>query len=174
MARKEKEVIIPHEEGNRDSGKVFLIKEMPASQGERWANRAGLAIGHSGADVPFVPGGGWAMLAILGFKALFGIQEKIALELADEMFQCVHVKPDRTNPNVVRPLNPDPDAEDIEEIKTRWLLRAEVFALHSGFSLAEVKSKLISAFKTANSGNTQTFQEPSGQSSAQDSPPSSS
>lgn len=154
--RKEKDVPIPVEPGNRDSGKLFHIKEMPASQAEKWANRAIIAVGNSGANVDYVRGGGMAGLALLGFQALFGIKEPIALELLDEMFQCVSIKPDKSNPSFSRPLNPNSDAEDIEEVKTRWILRAEVFALHTGFSLAELKLKLTSAAKTVTSENTQT------------------
>lgn len=161
-SRRTKEVVIPAEPATRDSGKTFVVTEMPASQAERWADRAILAVANSGANVDHVAGTGMAGMAVVGFKALFGIKEGIALELAEEMMQCVQIK----TAAGARPLNPNPQAEDIEEVMTRWILRAEVFALHTGFSLAEIRQLLISAAQTADSSTIPTSRGRSGQRSA--------
>lgn len=137
------EVTIPEEPKTRDSGKTYIITEMAAAQAERWANRAILAVGKSGATIGNYEGSGIAGIAVLGFRALFGIQEGTALELMDEMMACV--KRRETALPDGRPLV----ESDIEEVATRWHLKQEVFALHTGFSLAEIKSTLTSAAQTA-------------------------
>jgi len=48
MAIKTKEVVITE---GRDEGKTFVVSQMPLLQGDRWANRAALAILRSGVDV---------------------------------------------------------------------------------------------------------------------------
>lgn len=144
MARRTIEVTLS--DAGRDTGKIFVITEMPASRAEVWADRAILAVANAGAQQDYQPGGGWAALALYGFKALFGIREGIALELLTELLSCVQIRPAS---GVARPLNPDPSNEDVEEIASRWKLMAEVFALHSGFSRAELVSMLTSALKPA-------------------------
>lgn len=152
-----REITVTITDKNRDSGKVFVLTEMPASVAERWADRAILAVGHSGANIDYVKGKGVAGIAVLGFKALFGINEASALALADEMFSCVQIKV----PAATRPLVED----DIEEVTTRWRLRAEVFALHTGFSLAELTLTLTSAAKSLALLDTKTSRARSGKSS---------
>lgn len=122
----------------RDHGKVFHIEEMPASQAEKWAARAFLALSRSGAEIPDdVRSAGFAGIAVLGLKALGGMRFEDAEQLMDEMFDCIRIKPDKRNPDIIRSLIED----DIEEIATRVRLRAEVFGLHAGFSLAGLLSK---------------------------------
>jgi hypothetical protein len=134
---------VPENRRNRDGGKTFIITEMPALQAERWANRAVLAVGNSGAKIDHVKGAGIAGIATLGFKALFGISEGPAIELADELMTCIKIKVPALPAG--RPLTDD----DIEEVTTRWLLKEKVFELHTGFSWAEIKSALISAAQVA-------------------------
>jgi len=136
MARKKLDVTISAE--GRDFGKVFRIHEMPASQAERWAIRAFLAMAKSGVDVPDdVADAGMAGLAAFGLKALSGVSFELAGPLMDEMFECVKIVPDPKKPMIERALIED----DIEEVKTRLYLRKEIFTLHTGFFSGAVPSK---------------------------------
>lgn len=135
MARRTKIVTI--DAAGRDHGKVFALTELPASQAERWAIRALLALGRSGVDVPpNIASAGMAGIAAMGIRALFGLQFYEAEPLLDEMFSCVQIAPDPKKPKVIRALIED----DIEEVSTRAFLRSEVFELHTGFSLAGLLS----------------------------------
>ena len=49
MSRKEMTVTIQLD--NRDKGKSFFITEMPSRQAEQWADRAFLALAHSGLNL---------------------------------------------------------------------------------------------------------------------------
>ena len=134
MARKVQQVTIDAE--GRDKGKVFIIREMPATQAEKWAMRAFLALAKSGVDVPEdVASSGLAGIAALGLRALSGLTFTDAEPLMDEMFSCIQIMPDPTRPDVVRILLED----DIEEIATRLKLRKEVLALHTGFFSAAAR-----------------------------------
>src|SRR5574338_1443535 len=114
----------------RDKGKVFVITEMAAEQGEEWAMRALLALMANGVDLPEgVENAGMAAIAQIGIKALARLKWEDAKPLLDEMMGCVQFMPDPRKPMVVRPLF----ADDIEEIATRVKLRARVFALHTAF-----------------------------------------
>lgn len=127
------------EEG-RDFGKIFIITEMPASQAEKWATRALLALCKAGVDIDGATTGGMAAFAVHGLQALSSIEFKDVEPLMDEMWACVKIQPG-TDPSVTRFLVED----DIEEVATRLRLRLEVFSLHTGFSLADAQSKLTSA-----------------------------
>jgi hypothetical protein len=168
MARREIEFTVPSSSSdvpesrrNRDGGKTFIVTEMPPIQAERWANRAILAVGNSGAKIDHVKGAGIAGIAVLGFKALFGINEHSAIELADELMTCIKIKVAAMP--MGRPLTED----DIEEVTTRWLLKEKVFELHTGFSWAEIKSALISAAQAASSNTLPTSPPRSARSSRQ-------
>jgi len=131
MARKTKVVMIEAE--GRDQGKHFLLTELPASQAERWATRALMAMGKSGVEIPDgIERAGIAGLAMIGLRALVGMPFEDAQPLLDEMFTCIQIIPDPARPQVHRYLIED----DIEEVATRLLLRQEVIELHTGFSLA--------------------------------------
>ena len=129
MARKTATVTI--DEDGRDLGKVFLLREMPASQAEKWAARAFLAMARSGIDIPDdMAGAGLAGIAAVGLKAIGGLGFAEAEPLMDEMFACIQIIPDPARPAVVRALV----ESDTEEISTRLRLRKEVFGLHVDFS----------------------------------------
>lgn len=125
-------------DAGRDQGKVFQIMEMPARQAEKWAMRALCLVGRAGIDLPDVPAGGMEVLARLGIQALFKVDFDAAEPLLDEMMECVRIKPDARNPNLIRPLIDD----DIEEVATRLKLRMEVLNLHVGFSTGGIQSTL--------------------------------
>lgn len=126
---------------NRDFGKTYLLTEMPASQGQRWAMRGLLALGRANVDIP--PGladAGMAGWAVVGLRMLSSMSFADADSLLNELMGCVQVQPDPTNPLVARGLVEN----DIEEITTRVRLQKEVFELHQNFSVADALSMLIS------------------------------
>ena len=114
----------------RDKGKVFLLTEMSARQGEEWAMRVLLALMGSNAEIPegfqFL---GVAALASMGLKALTGLKWEVAQPLLEEMLAGIKLLPDPRKPFVTRELI----EEDIEEITTRVKLRGEVWQLNMGF-----------------------------------------
>lgn len=110
----------------RDQGKQFRITELSASAAEDWAIRALMAIARGGVEVPEGIPQSLAGIAILGFKALAGMDPTTAKPLLDEMMGCVQVI---TSSGTVR----RPMEDDIEEVATRLQLRKEVFEVHTGF-----------------------------------------
>lgn len=144
MARKTKDIRIPATSGpdsppSRDAGKTFRITEMPAAQAEKWAIRALMAVSSSGLDIPpDVIRLGMGALVAVGFKGLLTMRFEEAEPLLDEMLDCVEIVPDAKNPLLTRPV----DDEDIEDVRTRLLLRSEVWELHTGFSPAAFLSRL--------------------------------
>lgn len=131
----------------RDKGKVFLLREMPASRAEMWGIRAFMALAKSGIDIPDnVAQMGLAGIAMIGFKAVSGMSFDDAKPLLDELMTCVSIMPDPSQPAVTRALVED----DIEEIGTRLKLRAEVFKLHVDFSKLAVLSTSASGTAGAN------------------------
>lgn len=144
MARKVATVIIDAE--GRDQGKVFVLTEMPSSQGERWAMRALLALARSGVDVPDnLMQAGWAGIAALGVRAFGGMSFHDAEPLLEEMMRCVVIQPDPAQAKMTRQLV----ETDIEEIATRLRLRMEVFRLHSDFFPPAAPSPSTSGTATA-------------------------
>lgn len=146
--RKTVEVTI-NEEG-RDHGKVFLITEMSSRQTERWADRALLALSRSGQQIP-VGGAGLAGVAVMGLRALMAVEFAEVEPLLEEMMACIQIYPDPKNRDIIRKLNDIDEGGDIEEVKTRFTLRAEVFKLHTGFSFADIRSRLTSESPSATS-----------------------
>ncbi len=131
MARKEASFIA---DIGRDKGKQFLITEMPASQAENWAIKAILAVGNAGIEIPDnLALQGMAGLMAVGYTNLLKIPFDAAKPLLDEMMSCVQIVP---SPNIKRPLIED----DIEEVKTRLLLRKAIWNLHMDFFLGESQS----------------------------------
>lgn len=128
MARKEIDFTVTDE--GRDRGKVFRLREMPASQAEKWAMRALMLAAKNGVDIGESEGLGMAGVAMLGVAAVMKASFYELEPLFDEMMGCITIKPDPNNPMVVRSLVED----DIEEVKTRIDLRREVLVLHMGFS----------------------------------------
>lgn len=141
MPRKTKDVSFPND--NRDKGKVYRITEMSSDQAEAWAARLLLALAKGGAQVPDnVFDFGMAGIALIGVQALAAVPWAEAKPLLDEMFTCLQIKPDPKK-DFYRALIPD----DIEEVYTRFKLREEILALHTGFSIAEFLSNSASARK---------------------------
>lgn len=139
--RRERKVAITAE--GRDKGKLFVISEMPADAGERWANRMILALLNANVKVaPEARDGGTAgLFAVMpttslagSIKWLAGMAYDSALEaLLDEQMRCVKYQPPGGFP--AQDLA-DGLASQVEEISTRWHLRTEWLELHLGFLLA--------------------------------------
>jgi hypothetical protein len=126
---------------NRDHGKTYLLTEMSATQGQRWAMRGLLALGRGNVEVPpDLANAGMAGWAIMGLQMISKLSFAEADSLLEELMGCVQVMPDPANPMVVRRLV----ESDVEEITTRVRLQKEVFALHGNFSVAESLSMLTS------------------------------
>lgn len=126
MARATKTVKI-ETEGSRDKGKVFLLTEMPAMRGEKWAVKAFMSLARSGVDIPDnVMSGGMAALAGVALSAFSSASWFDIEPLIDEMWnECVRIS-EQTGPRHVT-------SDDLEEISTILLLRKEALELHLGF-----------------------------------------
>jgi hypothetical protein len=131
MARKT--LIYTVDAENRDNGKTFFIKEMSATQAEKWAIRALLAIGKSGIDLPDgIEGAGFAAIAKAGIQAIMTLNFDDAEPLLDEIMSCVQIIPNPMNTDIKR----TPIDDDFEEISTIVNLRKEVFKIHADFLTA--------------------------------------
>ena len=143
---------------NRDKGKTFVLTEMSARKAEKWASRVYFAIANARVPIPEgIEASGIIGLAVIGLRAFESLRYQDAEPLLDEMFDCVTIRPDPTNPNIERPLVEN----DTEEVATLLYLRQEIFSLHVGFSIADALSKLKSDRTSADLSTTQTSQEPS-------------
>lgn len=131
-----KTVTVTIDQDNRDKGKTFLITEMDAFKAEAWATRVLLAI--TNIDLPEdFKSMGMEAIAKLGLQAISSIDYDVAKPLLDEMLECVQI----VMPATTRPLMNG----DIEEVASILKIRKAVFELHTGFSLAELKSTSGSA-----------------------------
>ena len=151
MARKELTYTVDDE--GRDKGKQFRLREMPASQAERWAIRTVLAMGKAGVEVPdYLAEQGMSGLAAVGLMNMTRIPFVDAEPLLAEMMDCVY----RIEPAITRPLIED----DIEEVSTRLKLRKEVLDLHIGFFSPAGQSISESVQPAAATENTLTIKIP--------------
>jgi hypothetical protein len=133
----------------RDKGKMFLITEMSAAQGESWAIQALMALMQANVEMPNdFENLGMAALAQMGFQCLSSLQWHVAEPLLKEMFECVQIIPDPRKPEVVRALSGTDGDYDIEEISTRFKLRVEIWKLHTSF-LQAVAPSLFEKVKAA-------------------------
>ena len=144
MARKTKTLVI---DSGRDEGKSFLITEMPVTRADKWANTALLAMLRGGVDVGNVnfgliadtigagdapkidPMGGMLELARITIAGLGNVTETVGQELLDQLINdCAQVI---SSGGVVRQMLSVDD--EIEDLKTLWMLRKESFLLHIDF-----------------------------------------
>lgn len=125
MARKTK-VFKIDDKKSRDNGKSFLLTELDADTAEWWAIRA--LQGILGTDAEIELDAPLAQLARMGLAAMAKVPPEKLKPLLDEMMGCVRIK--LPSGGESRDLLPG----DIEEVKTRVILRKEVLALHVDFS----------------------------------------
>jgi hypothetical protein len=114
----------------RDKGKVFILTEMSARAGHKWATRALMCMGPAAAKIPgLMASHGVAGLAMVGLEAFVqGIPVDQAEALLDELMGCVTINHTPENPNLERALMAD---SDIEEIETIFSLQKAVFLMHT-------------------------------------------
>lgn len=148
MSRKELVVSIPPGYGrDSDAGRVFKLTEWPAARAEKWAYRLFLAMKGTSAHVDeWVARTGYVGVFVRGLNSFLAADVKFDIlePLLDEMFSCVQVIRDPRRPDIATPLLPD----DIEEIRSRAWLRAEVLSLHAGFSVADAMSAFFDLLRT--------------------------
>lgn len=130
--RKTERFVISSE--GRDKGKTFILTEMPADQGERWALRALLALTNTGAAIPEEAlGAGMAGLAAVGIQALGMLNSLQVQPLLDELWPaCVRYEHSPRVPlqEITAGVN-----SQIEEVKTRLEIYRALLKLHTGFSM---------------------------------------
>ncbi len=134
MARRRQTIKITDE--GRDKGKTFIITEMPADVGERWATQAMFLLARAGVTLPEgVKEAGMAGLAATGVDFL-DIAQMRALQdpSLDEQWDYIEYQHAPQHPP--QKILSGNDSQ-IEEIRTRGQLRQEVLRLHLNFSPAE-------------------------------------
>lgn len=132
-----------------DAGKTFIVSQMPLIKGDRWANRAALAVMKAGVDVAALKGltdkadgDARGMLDIAGvlnvlLKALGGIEEATAQALLDELLDVVKVKlADGGDRPVVAPT--EHGNGDINDMQTLWKIRIEAIKVNLDFLKAGI------------------------------------
>ncbi len=127
MARKTETITITDE--GRDQGKVFVLTEMAAIAGERWATQALFLLGQAGSNVPEWAQGegagmaGFASVRLGGLPALKALQDPSL----DAWWDCVQYQHAQNQmPQKIFAGS----ACQIEEIATINLLRMKVLELH--------------------------------------------
>jgi len=159
LARRKTLVSIPaNATNNRDAGKVFVVTEVDAVQAEEWGLRALMALGTSGIVIPQeMMGLGVLAIPLVGYQAFMGAKEESILPLWREMLPaCVSIKHSEI---ITQPF----ERSQVEEVSTLLELRQAIVELHTGFTLAELTSKLAavsSAMQRASSSVTQEDQSP--------------
>lgn len=156
--------------GGRDAGKVFRIKESPATQAEKWAWKLIIALKGTTAQIPEeIAPLGMIAVAIRGINSFLASDVDFAkLEpLLDEMLDCVKIvrDPNTTDKTTGEPLATElVSDDDIEEVKTIAWLRSEVLRIHTNFSFIEALSwwvRLSQTITPTSSSNTSTSPPPS-------------
>lgn len=119
--------------GERDNGKIFVLTEMDAYTGQRWATRALQALGSGGIHIDADSlKGGFAALAGIAFIGLLRANTDVIQGLLDEMLMCA--KYEHAHGQPLQEIKPGPKC-CVEEIKTFYTLQRKLFELHTGFSL---------------------------------------
>lgn len=119
--------------GQRDNGKTFVLTEMDAYSGQRWATKALQALGSGGIHIDADSlKGGFAALAGIAFIGLLRANTETIQGLLDDMLACAKYEHDPRQPlQAIVPGNKCP----VEEIKTFYTIQRKLFELHTGFSL---------------------------------------
>jgi hypothetical protein len=157
MARREKRVTITT--AGRDKGKTFVVVELPAYHGERWANRMVLALLNANTRLPSAAReGGMAALAGMmptnlagSIRWLAGLQFPEIEDLLAEQLQSIRYAPGVPGAPE-QSLELDGPLAQVEEIGTLWELRSEWLELHLGFLLPAAASTTDTAPSAASPG----------------------
>lgn len=150
--RREVEYTIPgakaEKPGQRDNGKTFVITEMSSDAGERWAIRAFLALANAGASIPEgfnIWTAGLAGFAVLGVQSFLALKHEAIEPLLEDMFDAITIKPPGWKRGLPLQEILKGAHTQIEEVKTRLLLRDQWLELHLGFSLRAAALKAAEA-----------------------------
>lgn len=128
MARKVTTYIVGGK--NRDTGKIFVLTEMPAADAQAWALRAFLGLARNGVQLPDgIENMGIVAMLQYGVELVAQLPYEEAEYLLNRLLQCARIQPS-ANASVTRELIPD----DIEELSTRFVLAKEAFKLHVDFT----------------------------------------
>lgn len=123
----------------RDNGKTFILTEMDAYSGQRWATRALFVLAKGGSILPDEAlGGGWAALAGFGITALFKADYDLVEPLLEEMLHQARYQHVPGHP--LQSIQPGLNC-CVEEIKTFLTIQLALFKLHTGFSPPAVSPK---------------------------------
>lgn len=131
---------------DKEANKKFLLTEMSATRGEKWAARVLIALLNSGLSMTDEEASaGMAGLASLAGRGALkftggGLSFGEMEPLLDEMLGCVQI----AEASITRSLTED----DVEEVPTLLMLRSEVLKLHTGFSVAERLSAFMARPKS--------------------------
>lgn len=118
--------------GQRDNEKTFVLHEMDAYTGQRWAVKALQAMGTGGLHIdPERLQGGMAALATFAIAALMRADSDRVQALLDELLTCAKYQHAPGGP--LQPIVPGIKCP-VEEIATFYLLYRKLFELHTGFS----------------------------------------
>jgi hypothetical protein len=142
MSRKKETMRVPSGFG-RDTGKTFVLTEMPSARAEKWGLRMLVALKGSGYEVPeSAMRLGIVGVAFMGLNTFLRADVDLAVlePLLDQMMECVTMIRDPSVSDFETPLSSD---DDIEEVSTRLWLRSEIIRLHTDFSLREAFLKWI-------------------------------
>ncbi len=136
----------------RDDGKHFLITEWSAGRAEKWAVKALLAFNRGGGTFPvdIAVGQGMRGIVALGLDTFLRghMTSEEVQPILDELLECVKMirDPKARDKATGAPVATDLTGEDdIEETQTRFWLRSEVLRVHTGFSVGDALSRLISS-----------------------------
>ena len=128
MARRTVTVVI--EDEGRDKGKTFILTEMPATAGERWATQAMALIAQGGmsiSDAAHVSGmEGLSTVQMAGIAQLKALQDPSL----DAWWECVRYQHAPNQPPMAIIQG---EGSQIEEISTITFLRMQVLELHTAF-----------------------------------------
>ena len=133
------ETLTIEDQESRDFGKQYLLTEMDSHKAEKWALKAFDVLLSSGIQIPDTSvQGGLASLISYAVKGFSGLPWERLEPLLDEMFKCVSIIPNPSNPGIFRPINES--TYDIEEVSTRLKIRWKLIEMHVGFLKAVAPS----------------------------------
>lgn len=159
MGRRTETITISGEPGNRDNGKVFVITEMDAMTGERWAGRITELVLASGVELPKDSGekptekdgaAGLAQLVSIGVPLLRALHDP---DIDKATWACIKYQHAPNHP--LQAIMPG-EACQIEEISTVTELRMAVMRMHTGFFSPESPSNTASPSRVIPTGSSPT------------------
>lgn len=123
--------ILSEKAGERDNGKIFVLTEMDAWAGQKWALRMLQALAASGVTLPEgALSTGWAGLAGFGITAFLQAPSAALEPLLDEMIgQAAYQHDPKHPPQLIRP---GPNCV-VQEIKTFLTIQVALLKLHLVF-----------------------------------------